>query len=138
MKMKPGCESDWREVCGNCKFFDGTKTHTECCGVHIRNKLMTGTCVDFLYDRDHNGAEYGCDKLSEDYIRSITIGYTNSPEIHLDGEDLGYNAIFDACLNDAGDVSIWSENEYGICLDERSMRLLKAILEEGLRRKKCD
>lgn len=138
MKMKPGRESDWHEVCGNCKFFDGTKTHTECCEVHIRSKLMTGTCVDFLYDRDHNGAEYGCDKLSKDYIKSITIGYTNSPEIHLDGEDLGYNAIFDACLNDAGDVSIWSENEYGICLDERSMRLLKAILEEGLRRKKCD
>ena len=138
MRMKPVCESDWHEVCGNCKFFDGTQTHTHCCDLHIHSKLMGGPCFDFLYDCDHYGAEYGCDKLSEDYIKSITIGYTSSPEIRLDGEDLGYNAVFDAYLDDAGNVSIWSEHEYGVRLDKKSMRLLIAILEEGLRRKKCD
>lgn len=138
MRMRPGNESDWHEVCGNCQFFDGSKEHVNCCELYGKSRLSNGSCFNFLYDVDHRGTEYGCDRLSEDYIRGITAGYSDSPDLCLHGESLGYGSDFEVSLNSIGDVELYASGEYGVRLDMKSMKVLKAILEEGLRRKKCD
>lgn len=139
MRMKPGHEAEWYDVCGNCAFFDGTQTHNHCCDIHIHTKLKNGSCSGFIYDRFHYGKDYGIDVLTENQIKLMTVGYPTETLVPLEGEQLSYTETdFSVIVDKKGAVSLWTEAGYGIKLSEESVRVLKRVIGEAIVRKDAE
>lgn len=133
MRMKPGHEGEWHDVCGNCAFFDGTQTYNDCCEVHLCAKLKNWSCNSFIYDRFHYGKDYGVDTLTENQIKMITTSYPSETLVPLEGEQLSYSETdFSVIIDKNGKISLWTEAGYGIKLNDETVRILKRVIGEAI------
>lgn len=137
MKMKAGHESEWLDVCGNCAFYDGTQTTTHCCEVHLHTRLKTGgSCHSFIYDHSHYGKDYGIETLTENQIKQITVGYSNGPQIPLEGEQMSYSETdFSLMMEEDGTLSLWTEDGHGVKLNDDVAMILMRVCKESMKRK---